>query len=345
MGEDAGPVSFGIASLFGRSGRAAKPGGTGKSGGRGRPGRRSRAFRIGLVFAVLLVIAALIPAGFGAWLTGPVRDGAIARGVHAAGVDLSGLAPPDAAHRLESSLPSLDHSVVTARAGDHELKLTARQFGAWLTGPVRNGVIARGVHAAGIDLSGLTPPDAARRLDASLPSLDLWLAASAINGAIIAPKGLFSYNRRVGQRKISKGYRSAPIFVKGKVVEDTGGGVCQVATTVYNAALLAACSVVERYHHSARTSYIGPGRDATVSWGSLDLKFRNSRKEPIILTTSMTGGALTVRVWGHVHPGESVRVYTRDLPDGVATYRVIHRPTGDVRRELVSSDPPQERAE
>ena len=174
---------------------------------------------------------------------------------------------------------------------------------------------------------------------------NLALACHAITGTVILPGHVFSYNRRLGPRTIGKGYQSAPIFVEGEVKEDTGGGICQVATTLYNAALLAGCKIVERNHHSMKTSYIGPGRDATVAWDGLDFKFRNNLGNAILLTAAVGDGDVTVRIWGCPVPGRSVTVYTRPAQDGVVTYRDTSLMGERVRHELVSRDPYPRRPE
>ena len=111
---------------------------------------------------------------------------------------------------------------------------------------------------------------------------NLRIACKAINGTIVYPGEVFSFNRVVGQRTPSKGYKKAPIFQGSTVVTDGyGGGVCQVATTVFNTALYANFDIVERHQHSQRVHYGTLGRDATVYWGSQDFKFRNNSDYPI----------------------------------------------------------------
>ena len=111
---------------------------------------------------------------------------------------------------------------------------------------------------------------------------NLRIACKAINGTVIYPGEVFSFNRVVGQRTSSKGYRPAPIFQGATVVRDgVGGGVCQVASTVFNTALYANFDIVERHQHSQRVHYGTLGRDATVFWGSQDFKFRNTCDYPI----------------------------------------------------------------
>lgn len=111
---------------------------------------------------------------------------------------------------------------------------------------------------------------------------NLRVACKAINGTVIYPGEVFSFNGVVGKRTTAKGYKAAPIYQGPNVVTDgIGGGVCQVASTVFNTALLANFEIVERHQHSQRVHYGKLGRDATVYWGSQDFKFRNSSEYPI----------------------------------------------------------------
>lgn len=96
-------------------------------------------------------------------------------------------------------------------------------------------------------------------------SNNLELAAKAINGTILMPGETFSYNQTVGERTISAGYKAAGAYAGGKVVQDVGGGICQISSTLYNAVLLANLEVTDRSNHCFETSYVAAGRDATVN--------------------------------------------------------------------------------
>lgn len=114
-------------------------------------------------------------------------------------------------------------------------------------------------------------------------SHNIFLAASMINGATIEADGEFSFNARVGERTVERGFLSAKIIENGEFVEGVGGGVCQVSTTLYNAAVLAGLTVTEYHPHSLSVSYVAPSRDAMVSGVYSDLKFKNNRKTPIYI--------------------------------------------------------------
>lgn len=125
---------------------------------------------------------------------------------------------------------------------------------------------------------------------------NLRLAANAINGTIVLPGETFSFNKTVGQRTYAKGYKDAPVFTgpDAKNVENgIGGGICQVASTMFNTVLYADLQIVERHQHSQRVSYVPLGRDAAISWGSQDFRFKNTSSYPIKIVMDVSGGEVT----------------------------------------------------
>lgn len=129
-------------------------------------------------------------------------------------------------------------------------------------------------------------------------SNNLTIAASKINGTILMPNEVFSYNQVVGERTIAAGYKAAGAYAGGKVVQDIGGGICQISSTIYNTALLANLEIVDRSNHQFQTSYVPVSRDATVSWGALDFKFKNTRSYPIKIEASAKNGIAKVSFYG-----------------------------------------------
>ena len=127
---------------------------------------------------------------------------------------------------------------------------------------------------------------------------NLNLAANKLNGTIINPGETFSYNQTIGQRTIAAGFKEAKAYANGKVVLDVGGGICQLSSTLYNSALLSNLEIVERRSHYFKTSYLPAGRDATVSWGSVDFKFKNNRKYPIKIIAVAQDGVVKVDIYG-----------------------------------------------
>lgn len=127
---------------------------------------------------------------------------------------------------------------------------------------------------------------------------NLKLAASKIDAVILSPGEEFSYNTIVGKRSISAGYKEAKIYAGGKVIDGLGGGICQLSSTLYNAVVFANLNVTERHNHQFITSYVQPGRDATVAYGSKDLKFVNNRKYPIKIKVKVDSGVAKVQIYG-----------------------------------------------
>lgn len=126
---------------------------------------------------------------------------------------------------------------------------------------------------------------------------NIHLLARALDGAIVPPAGIFSFNERIGPRTAEKGYQDAPTIVQGEVTLTVGGGVCQVGTTLFNTIFFAGYPVVERRNHSFYISKYPTGRDATVSYGSIDLKFKNDTSAYVLIKTWYTAGSLTIALY------------------------------------------------
>ena len=101
-------------------------------------------------------------------------------------------------------------------------------------------------------------------------------ACKYIDGTVLSPGEVFSFNSVVGKRTLERGFAVATVYRGNKVEEGLGGGICQVSTTIFNAALLGNLSIVERHQHSLPVHYVAGGRDASVSWGTADFKFKNT---------------------------------------------------------------------
>lgn len=129
-------------------------------------------------------------------------------------------------------------------------------------------------------------------------STNLAIACKKINNYVLQPGETFSYNQTLGKRSIENGFREAHIFTSSGVEDGVGGGICQISSTLYNTVVLANLDIVERHNHSYGAGYVDPGRDATVSYGSLDFKFKNPRKYPIKITAYISGGVATVSISG-----------------------------------------------
>lgn len=138
-------------------------------------------------------------------------------------------------------------------------------------------------------------------------SANLTAAAKAVDCKIIRPGETFSFNDTVGPREPRTGYKDAYVIVNGEYVQGTGGGVCQVSSTLYNAVLLGNLGVVERVPHAVTVSYVPTGQDATVNYPNIDFKFKNDTASLVYLRTDVKPGVLTFRIWGK-KTGKSVRI-------------------------------------
>lgn len=169
-------------------------------------------------------------------------------------------------------------------------------------------------------------------------------ATAHMDGVLLAPGEVFSYNDVVGPRSPRLGWRDAPTYQDGQVVPGPGGGICQTSTTLYNAVLRANLKVVERRNHSMPVHYVPPGCDATVDYGSTDFKFENSTPGPLYVQASSKGGRLTFNLFGvaEAAPGK-IDVVTGEHHGNsgggfsVAAYKVIHGEDGTSKREYIGT--------
>jgi vancomycin resistance protein VanW len=134
------------------------------------------------------------------------------------------------------------------------------------------------------------------------------LSAQALDGWVIAPGAVFSFNRAVKSWSVDQGYVKAPVSFDGELVRAYGGGVCQTSTTLYNAALLAGLPILERHPHVFRPQYIAPGRDAAVAYPGVDLRFKNPHSWPLRIRAEAHGDTLTVRLLGSEPLATTVQV-------------------------------------
>ena len=166
------------------------------------------------------------------------------------------------------------------------------------------------------------------------------LAAKQLDGVIVMPGQVFSYNETIGQRTEDAGYRLAGAYADGEVIEEVGGGICQVSSTLYCAAMYAQMTTISRTNHYFAVSYLSMGYDATVSWKQPDYRFRNDRDFPVKILTFVDGHSVTIEFWGtnvdgsHVSPyTKSYEIYDTEYPDVLIGYGVT-----TVRRILDAND-------
>lgn len=139
-------------------------------------------------------------------------------------------------------------------------------------------------------------------------SSNIRLAASKIHGMVLAPGEVFSFNDTVGRRTPQAGFKVAGVFKNGKADFDVGGGICQVSTTLYNAALLGDIKIASRRCHSQPVPYVPLGRDATVDYGNVDFKIENNYDFPIAINASVSNGSITFRILGVPQPDLEVEI-------------------------------------
>lgn len=168
----------------------------------------------------------------------------------------------------------------------------------------------------------------------SVRNKNIRLACEALNGTIVRPGEEFSFNNAVGQRTEEKGYGAAAAYNNGEVVQEVGGGVCQVSTTLYNAVLKAGLKITMRQSHTFQPTYVTPGQDATISWGGPDFRFANV---PAIAEYSNSSSyAIGIRA-SYYDQTVTVSIYGRPVLKDGYTYSLSSKKLRDIDivRELI----------
>lgn len=150
------------------------------------------------------------------------------------------------------------------------------------------------------------------------------VAAKAIDGVVLMPGEVFSYNDTLGPRTTAQGYRPAPAYIGGKTVDDIGGGICQDSSTLYLATLRANLEIVERVNHMYAVGYVPDGLDATVAYNAIDFRFRNDTQYPICIDARVNGRKITVKILGTKEQAFTVKMVTQTL--STTPYQVIYKP-------------------
>ena len=133
---------------------------------------------------------------------------------------------------------------------------------------------------------------------------NLEIACQKINGKVVLVGDTFSYNQTLGPRTVAAGYKNGKVYEAGEIVDGIGGGICQISSTLYNTVLMSNLEIVERRNHQFVTSYLPAGRDATVVYGAIDFKFKNTRKFPVRISASAKNGIATVSMFGFKEENE-----------------------------------------
>lgn len=157
---------------------------------------------------------------------------------------------------------------------------------------------------------------------------NIHLAADLLNNSIVkANGGIWSFNETAGECNEEKGFQAAGSIVGDELIDEIGGGICQVATTVFNSVYEVGLPIVERHNHSMYISSYPSGRDAAVSWPDLDLQWENETSSDILLKTSYTDTSITVTLYG-VDPGYTVTTDTGAWEEG-DKYETVHKYDGE----------------
>ena len=197
---------------------------------------------------------------------------------------------------------------------------------------------------------------------------NIQLMCHYVDGVCIMPGEALSLNELVGERTAQKGFQPAPSIIDGQLADSLGGGICQLAGTLYNAALVANMEIVERVHHTWPSEYLPIGLDATLNWDDKDLKIRNSSEYPVYISATFENLTLNVQIYGQPLPEgmeivietvtqneteapEPVKIYTDELPNGtkrvkapsrkgydVSVYRDFLKDGNSVKNELLYTD-------
>lgn len=176
------------------------------------------------------------------------------------------------------------------------------------------------------------------------------IAARRLNGAVIKSGEVFSFNNTVGEGSAENGFLSGRVFYRDRIAYETGGGICQVSSTLFNALLLAGCAITERHRHMHPVLYVPPGLDATIKYGKKDLRMKNIYAFDLQIFTDVNKSSLTVLIKAagkipfsyemtteeeeinlpfsedsgrNIQPGLSIEVYRKKYTDGKLLERFL----------------------
>lgn len=169
------------------------------------------------------------------------------------------------------------------------------------------------------------------------------ISVNSINGKVLIPGEIFSFNEALGERTRERGYMEAPIIIGNKVESGVGGGICQVSSTLYNAILKAGIKNIQRTNHSLPSSYVGLGLDATVDWGNIDFKFINTLDYPIYIQGHTENKNLYINIFsnGDLNKKEYVienEVTVNDNGYKVKVIRKTYESGALINSEFISND-------
>ncbi len=194
---------------------------------------------------------------------------------------------------LQKAIKSSDGNVITIPAEIEQPKITSEQL--------RSKLLAHELGKFSSDYSSSSNDRA----------YNIKLACEKINGYVLAPGEEFSYNDVVGPRTVERGFRVANVYVGNTVQPGIGGGICQVSSTMYNSVVFADLEITARRNHTLPVSYVPMGRDATVSYGATDFKFKNNTGMPIEIIALAENGINTIKILGtDENPEKTIKIET-----------------------------------
>jgi len=156
-------------------------------------------------------------------------------------------------------------------------------------------------------------------------NFNLKLAASKVNGSVLAPGAEWSFNGTVGERSEKEGYKIAHVITAGEMVDGLAGGTCQISTTLFGASFFAGLEIVKTTNHSRPSAYTPLGFDATVVWPNTDLKLKNPYPFPVVLHYRVANGEAVVEVLGKERPYSKVVFERQVLPELTTPYSIEER--------------------
>lgn len=170
-------------------------------------------------------------------------------------------------------------------------------------------------------------------------SENIRVSSSAINGKLLMPGDIFSFNDVVGDRTVERGYKTSKEIIGDKYVDGIGGGVCQVSTTLYNAVLRTNLTSIERYPHTKHSSYIGSGLDATVAYKYLDYRFKNTNSYPIYIESTVHNKNVTFSIYSNsILNDKKYEIVNEVVGKRVTVFKITYKNGHQVSKTFLYTD-------
>lgn len=158
-----------------------------------------------------------------------------------------------------------------------------------------------------------------------------------LNGMLLAPNEIFDYAKVIDTAEVTYGFRSAPVIIGGKFATGVGGGICQISSTLYNAAVQSGLEIVERRNHSLPVKYVPKGQDATFAKGHINFRFKNNTKNYILIKASAKQGSITIKLFGNMPEGVQYEIETQQIKSiPTSTKYVINQALAKGQKEIIT---------